>query len=251
MESTLVYKKKYYIGLSDIDFAKKLKLSALFNYFQDIASLAAENLGVGVTEIGEKFGVTWALTRVKVDILRSPEWNEEITIETWPLEPEKLEFERDFIVRDRDGNIIIRAVSKWIIFDIKTRRLKKTELIGLKYPDIITERSIDCEFEKLKPLGEFETAYKKVVGYSDIDLNEHLNNSRYVDFIMDCFDLESHKKYGIKTIDVSYINEALPGDTIILNKDISSLNSNLIYIEGFNESDNKVIFKALVEIKAK
>ena len=89
------------------------------------------------------------------------------------------------------------------------------------------------------------------MGYSDIDVNKHLNNSKYVDFIMDCFSLKDHEKYNIKSIEVNYSKEALPGDSIAIYKDISEAYSNLIYIEGVNEKDNKLTFKTQLEIEAK
>ncbi|MDF2989044.1 MAG: hypothetical protein K0R50_4554, partial [Eubacterium sp.] len=51
--------------------------------------------------------------------------------------------------------------------------------------------------------------------------------------------------------EVNYINEALPGDNLILNRDISALNSNQLYIEGISEKNNKAVFKSQVEIQLK
>lgn len=250
MEAVSIYKKKYLIEFSDVDFTKRLKLSTLFGYFQDIASMHAENLGVGINALERKLGAAWILMRIRVDIARNPVWNEEITIETWPQEPRKL-FDRDFVVRDTNGGIIIRAVSTWVVLDIKTRELKKSELVHTEFPPIIKDRAIDCRLGKLKAFGQLEPKYKKIIGYSDIDFNGHLNNSKYVDFIMDCFDLESHRKYSVRSIEVNYVNEALPGDTIILCRDTSNLNSNLVYIEGIDEKDGRIIFKSQLEIEMK
>ncbi|HHV72563.1 MAG TPA: acyl-ACP thioesterase [Clostridia bacterium] len=249
METVSLYKKKYHVELRDVDFTKKLKLSTLFGYFQDIASEAVDNLGIGIEILERKYGLAWILMRIRVEIIRYPEWNEEIIIETWAQQPKKLEFERDFIVRDLKGNVIIRAISTWIIVDIKTKKVRKSELIAIEYPEIIRERAIDCKLGKLKPFGQPIIAYRKVIGYSDVDFNGHLNNSRYVDFIMDCFSMENHKVYEIKGIEVNYVNEALPGDTLILYKDASALSSNLVYLEGVREKDDKLVFKAEVEIK--
>lgn len=251
MEIEWIYKKKYHIELSDVDFAKTLKLSALFNYFQDIASEAVENLGIGINTLEQKFGVAWILIRIRVDIVRNAVWNEDISIETWHQESRKLEFERDFIVRDSNGEIIASAVSSWVIVDIKTREIRKTDLLAFNYLQNIKERAIDCKLGKLKPFGQNEVVYKKVIGYSDIDFNGHINNSRYIDYVMDCFSIENHMNYGVKSIEINYINEALPGDIIVLNRDISALNSNLLYIEGVSEINNKILFKSQIEIESK
>ena len=251
MESVSKYIKKYLIGLSDVDFTKRLKLSTLFGYFQDVASLSAENLGIGINKLESEFSVAWVLMRIRVDIERNPTWNEGITVETWPQQPKKLEFERDYIVRDTEGNIIIRAVSTWIIFDIKTRELRKSELIAIDYPPFVNERAIECKLGRLKPFGQLDIAYKKVIGYSDVDFNGHLNNSKYIDFIMDCFPVENHRHYGVKSIEVNYINEALPGEALVLRRDVSAVNANMIYIEGVNEAAKKAVFKAQVEICAR
>lgn len=244
-----IYKRKYHVDLRDVDFTKKLRLSNLFSLFQDIASLASENLGIGIETLEEQFGVAWILTRIRVEMLRYPSWDEEISIETWPLEPNKIEFDRDYLVKDKNGNIIIKAVSKWVIMDIKERKLRRTGLIGIQYPEKITKRAMDGKLEKLKNFGKLIPAYDKVIGYSDIDFNGHLNNSKYVDYIMDCFPVEDHVHHSIKTIDLHFKNEALPGETIRLWKDISLIDQNRIYIEG--KAGDKIVFQSEVSIAEK
>ena len=244
-----IYKKVFHIDLRDIDFTKKLKLSALFSYFQETASEAAEHLGAGIDILREQFGVAWVLTRVRVEIGRIPRFDEKIAIETWPLEPGKVEFERDFIVKDANGEAIINAVSKWVIMDINTRRLKRSDLIGLRYPEKITQRAIPGKLARLAPFGQPEEVYTKVIGYSDIDFNCHLNNSKYVDYMMDCFPVEEHRARSIQSIDIQFHNEALPGDSITLYKDIAGADNNFIYIEGKRKTDNKDIFKSVLQFK--
>ncbi|HHY90785.1 MAG TPA: acyl-ACP thioesterase [Clostridiales bacterium] len=251
MERVFLYKRKYRVQLSDVDFTRKLKLSTLFNYFQETASMASDNLDMGIDTLAQKYGVAWALIRVGLEINRNPSWNEEIIIETWPPEPNKFDFPRDFIVRDLDGNPIIKAISTWIIFDLKTRKIRKSEVIEPNYPEKTKKRALDWELGNLKHFGNLQPVYKKVIGYSDIDFNGHLNNSKYIDFMMDCFSVENHKKYSVRSMQINYINEALPGDTLVLLRDISNLHENYIYIEGINEKDNKPIFKAKVKIQPK
>ncbi len=251
METVSVYRKKYTVGINDVDFTKKLKLSALFGYFQDVASFAVENLHIGIDVLTSKFSVSWVLVRIRVDIDRIPSWNEEITVETWPQEPGKLEFERDYAVLDKEGQVIIRAVSSWVLFDIHTREPRRSDLIAFHFPPFIKDRAIECKLSKLKPPGEAEIAYKKVIGYSDVDLNGHINNSKYIDFIMDCFSVEKHRQYDVKTIEVNYVNEAMPGETLMMRRGISALEAGRIYIDGVNVNNEKTVFRAQLEIVAK
>ncbi|RLL47128.1 acyl-ACP thioesterase [Oceanobacillus piezotolerans] len=248
MEPVTLFAKKYHVDLSDVDFKKKLKLSTLFSYFQDAASDAASNLGAGI-DVLEDSGIAWILMRIRVDILRLPKWDEEIVIETWPLEPKRLEFERDYLVKDNDGNTIIRAVSAWVIMDRVERKLMRSDSIALKYPTIIEERAIHCKLGKLKKNGQLEKSYERVIGYSDVDFNGHLNNSKYIDFMMDCFPIEDHMKSSPKRLEVNFVNEVLPGETIILHKDTSMIEEKRLYIEGINENTEKPVFKAVVEIE--
>jgi medium-chain acyl-[acyl-carrier-protein] hydrolase len=248
MRPVSVFKKSYYVELRDVDLTKKLKLSALFNYMQEISSLHVENLGTGIEAIEKRCGVTWILMRAKAEIARYPSWNEDITIETWHQKPKKFEFERDFIVRDAAGNVIIRMVSMWIIIDIKTRKLKKSESIAVQYPPFFEERAMtNFRLGKIKPFAHTKIAYKKTISYSDTDINGHINNAKYIDFATDCFPVEKHLQYYIKSMQINYIREAMPGDNIAVYTDISDLNSNIVYIGGIEESGSP-IFNTIVEI---
>lgn len=249
MESQSKFIERCTVMSRDIDFTKKAKMSTIFDYFQDIAGIHAENLGIGFNRIEKVEGVAWVLVRMKVDILRFPVWNEEIIVETWPQLPKKYQFERDYLIKDVDGNIIIRASSVWVIIDCKSREMRKTEVIAIDYPKMIEERATDCIYEKLRPYSKPEIVYKKVVGCSDIDMNGHLNNSRYIDYIMDCFSMEDLKSYTPKAIQINYVNEALPGDTILLYREVDPDNPMNIYIEGVNEKENHVIFKCKIRVE--
>jgi acyl-ACP thioesterase len=244
-----IFKKKYIVQPSETDFRRQLKLSSLFVYLQDMATEHAYNIGVGRDVLQKKYGIIWVLNRVKVEVLKYPTFKEEIIIETWPEQPEKVQFNRNFLVYDKDGNIIARAFSQWVVIDFSTRRLRRSSIIEEQFPKVDRERAIDCTQSKLKPTGNLNLSYKKTVGYSDIDINEHLNNAKYIDYIMDCFSLENHKKYNIKSIEIDYMHEALPGEIIQLYTDTAGVKDNFIYIEGINENTSSTIFKAQIVIE--
>ena len=247
VQKNTMFKTKVHVDLRDVDFLKNVKLSSVFSYLQDAASLAADHLGYGISTLVENFDVVWVLAKIRVEIDRLPEWDEELTIVTWPLEPKRVEFERDFYIIDKKGDIIIKAVSVWVLMDIKKRRLKRADTVGIQYANIENKRALEVKPGKLKDFGQLQSVYEKVIGYSDIDINGHLNNSKYVDYIMDCFPVNDHKKFQMNAIEVHFVNEALPGDTVQLFKDTSRIQEGIVYIEGLNKNQNKTFFKALIE----
>lgn len=238
------YTKKYHIDWRDIDFKKELKLSMLFSYFQEASSDASEELGYSIDRLEKEFGVAWVLMKMRVDVTRHPKLGETITIETWPLEPGRLSYDRDFLVKDSEGNVIIKAISTWIIMNLKERKIDRGQNVTISYPTIIKERAINAKMKKLKATDPLDTAYTKMIGYSDVDFNGHLNNARYVDYIMDAFPVSEHKKYKINSIEVHFTNEALPGDVITMKKNISHALEDGIYIEGTNDETNETVFKS-------
>ena len=246
---TSVFMENYTIEVRDVDFNKDMKLSALFSCLQESSSLGSSALGIGLDTIQREHNVTWVLLKMNIKIKYMPKLNEKIKIETWPQEPKALQFERDYLIFDEKGEIIIRATSIWAIIDLSTRMIKRSRTIEIAYPDIRTERAHNQSFNILKASGELELAYKKVIGYSDTDINGHLNNAKYIDYIMDCFTVDNHKEYMVMDIEVNFIHELLPNESLILYRDISKLEENIIYIEGQRELDQLTAFKASVIIK--
>jgi len=248
-----IYRKKFKVQGSEADFKQNLKLSSLFHYLASASTEHAEIIGVG-RNVVQSYGAIWVALRVKVEIKRYPKWNENITVETWPEQPNKFDFHRNYIFYDKDDNIIAKALNVWVLIDQESRKLKKSSLISsefppLDFPLLNREKVLNCELGKIKSSGNLHKVYEKTVGYSDIDMNEHLNNSKYVDYIMDCFSVEQHKKYFVKSIEVNYVREALPGDSIVLYSDSSDFEQDIIYIEGINKENNLNIFKSQIEMQ--
>lgn len=243
------FSKEYEVEVGLVDFRGNIKLSALFLCLQDAAVLHGEELGIGRKEMLAKHNGLWVLARMRVDLMRYPAWGERITVETWPNLPGRVECLRNFLVRDAQGEVLAKAVSVWVVIDVETRRLQKAESVFPEALQFISEKAIDAKLGKLRAEGELEPVHKRVVGYSDIDINGHVNNAKYVDFIADCFSLAAHKKHRINSIEVNYSNEALPGETVTLYKDISRLDQGLVYVEGVNAEGDKLIFKAKMGIE--
>ena len=50
----------------------------------------------------------------------------------------------------------------------------------------------------------------RTVLYSDVDLNQHMNNARYIDWALDLIDLDIHRNHFINEVTIHYKKEILP-----------------------------------------
>lgn len=100
--------------------------------------------------------------------------------------------------------------------------------------------------EKIKYENKRESVFEKVVSYTDIDLNLHVNNEKYVEYMMNCYPLEFHNKNYLKSIMMSFNSEMKYEDIIEISINKISGNGDLHYIEALNKSTGKQAFQAVI-----
>jgi len=216
----------------------------MFGVFQDIAAAHARNLGADVRWLHDEFNLAWILMRIRLEIDRYPILGQELKVETWPQEPRAL-YERDYIMKDSEDNVLVRAVSTWVIMDLGKREIKRDKFLDYHGVEMKKERAIKGGVNRLRPLKGVRKISEKEIRFSDIDYNLHVNNAKYVDIIMDTFPFEIYVKNEIEAIEVHYINEIGPGETISIRR--LKVDNKKYYIEGVRNTDKMMVFNAIVE----
>ncbi len=210
-----IWQEEFRVRFWDVDKTDQLTLSGTFDFFQEAAIVHAEHLGVGKKVLEEK-QQAWILSRMSVSIERRPRKDESIIVRTWPRGPEKLFVLRDFDLLDQDNTVIARGRSAWLVLDMEKHRPLRPQPIvehmplndGLNaLPD--GAQGIDTEDDLVK-------IYDRQAGYSDIDYNGHVNNARYVQWIQDAVDPEILYDANQMRLDINYLSEVKPGESISL-----------------------------------
>jgi len=244
IEAVPVFTINSLITSTDTDMYKRQRPSSMFGVFQDIAAAHARNLGGDVRWLREELDLAWILMRIRLEIDSYPMLGQELKVETWPQDPRAL-YERDYRVSDTDGKTLVRAASTWIIMNLSTREIKRDKFLDYFGIETIKERAIEGGVGRLKPIEGAETVYEKNIKYSDIDYNWHVNNARYVDFIMDIYPIEVYKKLEVKAIEVHYVNEMSSGEDVLIRR--RCMDDGKDYVDGVRKSDGGSVFNALVE----
>ncbi|MBE0676867.1 MAG: hypothetical protein IH591_19585, partial [Bacteroidales bacterium] len=180
------FEKSYKVPVYDTDFRGKLYLHSLLNYIQDIASEHAELLNFGRDDLqqGNRF---WILSRIYVVIHRMPEWREVVSLRTWPRGTEGLFALRDIEIRDEEGIIIAAATTSWVIVDIASRRPCRPDYLlegmNREFPG---NTALPRNAGKVSPTSDAcNTAPPFRVKPADLDVNLHVNNVRYIQWVYD------------------------------------------------------------------
>lgn len=166
----------------DVDAKGDLKLSALLYYAQETAGGHCKLLGLDWDAMNEK-GLFWAVLRHRVIIHRLPKLQEQVTFRTWPMPTTRVAYPRCVQALDVQGNVLLEAVSLWVIMDKEKRSMLLPGKSGVEVNGILR----GCEPEAPSSLtpGSHEQCRLWTVTRHDLDLNGHVNNAKYLDHIQD------------------------------------------------------------------
>ncbi len=233
--------QEYYLRAQDVDINGTWSPSSIFVRMQEVSEDHACEVGLGRVDIIDKFGICWVLTRVNLSMLSYPSIGETILVKTWPLKPKKMLFLRNYLFYDSKGQEIGRANIQWILFDVNKRRLMPTSSIG-DYPYCVDEEPVVTPPNKIILPKDMEEKSVRTVLYSDVDMNGHMNNTKYLNWICELFPTDFLKTHKIKNIRINYIAEAYIDQTItLMYKQVG--NDHYIY----GQSDGKVVFDACLD----
>ncbi|MDR2913696.1 MAG: acyl-[acyl-carrier-protein] thioesterase [Tannerella sp.] len=199
-----------------LDFRGRVTIPMIGNYLLHAASNHASQRGFGFNDMTEK-DTAWVLSRLAIEMIRYPEMSEPITLYTWIDEVGRLFTSRCFELTDRTGGTVAYARSIWAAIDIRTRRPTPldTEALSVYLSDRI------CPIEKPGKIAAIEAESDGIpyqVKYSDLDINGHFNSIKYMEHLLDLFDLDLFREKEVRRFEISYLSEGRYGMPLTLHK---------------------------------
>lgn len=207
------YKEELILRTCQCDLKGQWRPSAILETMQEVAGTHSELLGAGRNALIQQ-GVVWILTRVEVVMDRYPKIGERISVETFPMTVRRWFLPRYFIFRDEAGNEIGRAGSLWALLDIHSRKMVAPDDVKKLMPD---------NSDLLAPLG-LPATVSEVSGtlsvqdflpvYTDLDVNGHVNNTRYMDWCCNALGIDTMDAYCLGRFAINYDAELRPGQQV-------------------------------------
>lgn len=226
------WSRDYSVNINDVDTNGIVSASALLRFLQDAANRSMEDDTPSFDELYDR-GLTFVLCRLRLSSYAPIHAHESISVETWACESKGVQFERCFRVL-RDGVIVAEAVSVWALIGVEDRHIHRVSELGDCYR---TDAMLELDLpSRIRVPDDVQLSLKgeRAVEYADIDMNGHMNNTRYPDIFCGFLGV-SMTGMRVISLAISFADEARLGDTV---KYYSGTSDGVFYIRS-QRSDGK------------
>ncbi len=207
MKVTMTHK----IGFFDVDGDQTLRVQAAARFFQEMATLQALQVGAGADLLLGR-GVMWFLNRLEMAFIRFPGLGEKLKITTWSRGFRHHMGFREYRL-DTDQGPVAKGSAVWIFYDFIGKRIIKVPPdIKSLYP-VCPEKGFETELRDWQPCGKIEPENEISISlrYGDFDVNGHVNNTHYLEFVETLF----HKRLGpekqrVQKVKIRFLREISP-----------------------------------------
>lgn len=211
MES--LHTEHYIVTALHADCFGRCKPSSLLRFAQEAAESHCLRLGADWDTMAQK-NYFWAVIRQRLEISRLPKTGETVTVKTWPMPTTRVAYPRAVEGFDADGNTLFRLLSVWVIMDMTTRAMVLPGKSGVEVAG--TSFGTELKAPAGLPAVPFDREISRTVSFSDLDINGHMNNTRYLDWLCDLLPAAYHKDHPMKAVTICYMSEAREGQSLHL-----------------------------------
>ncbi len=233
------YSQNILLDTSMVDIHGCWQPGAIFRAMQEASGVHAEGWGLGRQPLMD-CGIAWVLTRAAMRMEEYPVYGQTVTVSTWPGKTRHGFFPRyyTFFV---DGKQIGCATALYVLMDIEQRKMADPARLPGQLPEYDIPAPMPAPGVIALPAGEPEVNLHPV-RYTDLDFNGHVNNTRYVDWYMDCIPLQEHREMELEQITVHYLQEIRPGETVDL---LLHREDNVAVLRGMAEGQQRFLLKGV------
>ncbi|MCO6162834.1 acyl-[acyl-carrier-protein] thioesterase [Flavobacterium sp. NRK F7] len=209
-----------------------LKYTDLCNLLQLTAGRHADLGGISFTDM-QAFHQAWVMSRMRLEIKKLPKWRDIVTIKTWVKTLENSRSVRCLEMYLNDEKIV-GCETFWAVINTKTRR---PEALALPH-DHFQKFEIDASLASTKKIDistNVTTLANRKVVLSDLDVVNHVNNVKYMEWCLDFEDPTRLLNQEIATLDINFIKELNWDDVAVIQKEINT-NTSIYSISKENKN---------------
>lgn len=188
----------------------RLKSSSILYFVQEAAGRHWQHIE---GETSQQCSLYWVIIRHRVQVTRLPRKGETVRLETWPMPTTRVAYPRSVVAYDEQGNELFRSISLWVLMDPETRAMILPDKSGVLVNGILRGNELPSP-RSLAP-ASLGAQVERTVRFTDLDVNGHMNNARYLDWLADLLPGSFHQDHIIRDMTLGYLSEALEQDRLL------------------------------------
>ena len=177
---------------------------------------------------------SWVLSRLAIEMNEMPLQYTKFNVETWVESAMRYFTSRNFAVIGEDGKAYGYGRSIWAMIDTESRQPTDIYAIDNGAIEQWIVKDKECPIGKggrVKMSDDAELVRTIDTYYNDVDINGHINSVKYIEHVLDLWDMEWYRTHQIKRFEIAYVAEAHAGDQLSFymekEEEPSALNSSL------------------------
>lgn len=240
-----VFTKEYELHYYDVDKNLRANMSTIINILSDIGTKQSEELGSGMSLLLDQ-NMTWVFYNYHIKIFRSPVYGEKLYVSTEPTGFKKYYALRNYEIKDSNGNVIVSANAIFLLINIEKRRMMRIPEEQYEIYGVDGDLKGDFKIPKLERLEEFKYEDKFKVRYTDIDSNNHVNNTKYIDWSIETLPEEIVNNYVLDEVRVTFEKECKYGEEVKVFTDIREEEGGaLVTVHKIEASDGRELTRLI------
>lgn len=214
------------------DFQGRLMMGHLGNHMLNAADFHSTDRGFGMKYLNT-INKTWVLSRLAIEMEDMPSQYDKFFVETWVENAMRYFTQRNFRVVGEDGRVYGYGRSVWAMIDTGSRQ--PTDILAIHDGAISEwiEKEKSCPIDKggrVKMSNEPQLVRTIETYYNDVDMNGHINSVKYIEHVLDLWNLDWYRQHNIKRLEIAYVAEAHQGDQLSFYQEQTNENTYCIRI---------------------
>ncbi len=212
----MYYRQNRTVAYYECDVNNRLKLSGALQYMQQVSSRQLATLDQSPERLYRE-GLVFLLVKTNLKIERMPLCSEEVSVGTAAVGTKGPRFVREFVIDSARGERLISAYSLWVLTDTINHRILRPgaypysiEMQEPQLEELVSDIPIPRENS---PNGDGKS-YNVEIRYSHLDINRHVNNCIYGDFLCDALPYDVVTSRQIQRLALAFHHEARQGDLL-------------------------------------
>lgn len=204
-----VFEKEYDIRYKDVNDRQEATPVAIMNFVEETAADHCAHIGRNIYDL-QKEGRGWVLYAGCFHMKSYPRYREKIRIVTWISRFKGFHGVREYQVFSGDNRLYGGFRGLWLYFDLVRRKPVTVENIFHEKWAMRDKMAIDLEIIPSKcSIINPDFAKSFSVNRYDIDSNNHVNNVRYMQWLMESIPDEFYNKARIEYIQGTFLKETV------------------------------------------